>query len=167
MLMTYEVQIILSDDGLQHYRMGRAIEIAVIDGTRGLGNECCLPAGPFKRNRLRLKKVDFIVVNEGSWDKAYLMNLVPGLLVNLGTEQKKKSPAEIKESVAAVAAIGNPFRFYSTLHQLGIEFTTYTYPDHYQFKAEDFNQKESMIIMTEKDAVKCKSFTTDKMYYCL
>jgi len=164
LLKKHQVQIIISDDGLQHYRMGRAIEIAVIDGMRGLGNGLCLPAGPLREPNARLKQVDFIIVNEGIWENAHSMNLIPGKLIKLSTREEI-SPDSITGSVAAVAAIGNPKRFYSTLQQLGIEFTSYSYPDHYQFKSQDLNYTESLIIMTEKDAVKCRSFSSDKMYY--
>ncbi|CEG57354.1 tetraacyldisaccharide 4'-kinase [Legionella fallonii] len=164
LLEKHRVQIIISDDGLQHYRMGRAIEIAVIDGTRGLGNGLCLPAGPLRESESRLKQVDFVIVNGGTWGNAYRMSLVPGSLTKLST-QETISSSSLAGTIAAVAAIGNPQRFYSTLGQLGIEFTTYTYPDHYQFKSNDLNYAESFIIMTEKDAVKCFSFSSDKMYY--
>ena len=164
LLEKHQVQIIISDDGLQHYRMGRTIEIAVIDGTRGLGNGLCLPAGPLRESESRLKQVDFVIANGGVWGEAYRMNLVPGEITKLSTQETVSSNF-IVGSIAAVAAIGNPQRFYSTLSQLGIEFTAYSYPDHYQFKSNDLNYEESSIIMTEKDAVKCFSFSSDKMYY--
>lgn len=164
LLEKHHVQIIISDDGLQHYRMGRAIEIAVIDGIRGLGNGLCLPAGPLRESDARLKQVDFVIVNDGNWDNAYPMNLIPGKIMKLST-QEELNPDFFIEPIAAVAAIGNPKRFYSTLRQLGIEFTEYSFPDHYQFKSSDLNLKESSIIMTEKDVVKCRSLMSDKLYY--
>lgn len=164
LLEQHQVQIIISDDGLQHYRMGRAIEIAVIDGMRGLGNGLCLPAGPLRESAARLNQVDFIIVNEGIWEKAYPMNLIPGKIMKLSTHEEI-SPDSFTGEIAAVAAIGNPQRFYSTLRQLGIEFTAYSYPDHYQFKPNDLNYKETSIIMTEKDAVKCHTIISDKLYY--
>lgn len=164
LLEQHQVKIIISDDGLQHYRMGRAIEIAVIDGVRGLGNGLTLPAGPLRESDSRLKEVDFVIVNEGAWDNAYTMRLLPGKITNLATLEEF-SPELVKEKVAAVAGIGNPQRFYSTLQQLGLEFTKYSYPDHYQFKAQDLNYSESMVVMTEKDAVKCRSFISEKLYY--
>lgn len=160
----HQSQIIISDDGLQHYRMGRAIEIAVIDGTRGLGNGLCLPAGPLREPATRLKNVDFIVVNEGTWSDAYPMVLRPGNITHLNTG-KEINPDSFNGRWEAVAAIGNPQRFYSTLSQLGIEFDTCSYPDHYQFKPHDLDYLESFIIMTEKDAVKCRSFGSENMYY--
>lgn len=160
----HQCQIILSDDGLQHYKMGRSIEIAVIDGTRGLGNGLCLPAGPLRESAKRLKQVDFIVVNEGTWDNAYSMSLMPEPITQLST-LKSVSPNELSGTIAAVAGIGNPQRFYSTLSQLGIEFTPYSYPDHYHFKSEDLNYGTDTVIMTEKDAIKCRSFSTDELYF--
>ncbi|KTD65032.1 tetraacyldisaccharide 4'-kinase [Legionella shakespearei] len=164
LLEKHSPQIIISDDGLQHYKMGRAVEIAVIDGTRGLGNGFCLPAGPLREPDARLKQVDFLVVNEGSWINAFEMNLKPGKPVQQ-LSREEAEPDLLQGDIAAVAAIGNPQRFYSTLSQLGIEFTPYSYPDHYQFQSGDFDYSESLIIMTEKDAVKCRSFMNEKMYY--
>ncbi|EHL31650.1 tetraacyldisaccharide 4'-kinase [Legionella drancourtii] len=164
LLNKHQSQIIISDDGLQHYRMGRAIEIAVIDGTRGLGNGLCLPAGPLREPAARLQQVDFLVVNQGGWENAYPMVLSPGKITQINTG-KEIEPNAISGKWEAVAAIGNPQRFYSTLSQLGIEFDTCSYPDHYQFKPHDLDYLESFIIMTEKDAVKCRSFSSDTMYY--
>lgn len=164
LLDKHSVQIIISDDGLQHYRMGRSIEIAVIDGMRGLGNGYCLPAGPLREPDSRLKQVDFVIVNEGAWENAYSMEIIPKKIVRLTTKEEVSTDSFTNE-VAAVAGIGNPQRFYSTLSQLGIKFKPYPYPDHYQFKLHDLNYVESQVIMTEKDAVKCYSFSSDKLYY--
>lgn len=164
LLKKYNVQVILSDDGLQHYRMGRAIEIIVIDATRGLGNGLCLPAGPLREGAARLKEADFIIANEGAWQDAYLMKVQPGQMTQL-TTGKKMEGYLFANKVAAVAAIGNPQRFYSTLTQLGIEFNPYDFPDHYRFTPYNFNYSESEIVMTEKDAVKCRAFSTDKMFF--
>lgn len=164
LLKKHQSDIIISDDGLQHYRMGRAIEIAVIDGSRGLGNGLCLPAGPLREPVSRLKQVDFIVVNDGIWENAYSMTLKPGKIKKLTTDEEI-APDTVHGTWEAVAAIGNPQRFYSTLQRLGIEFNTCSYPDHYQFKPEDLNYLESLIIMTEKDAVKCRLFPSDTMHY--
>ncbi|MFI4918742.1 MAG: tetraacyldisaccharide 4'-kinase [Legionellales bacterium] len=164
LLEKHQSQVILSDDGLQHYKMGRAIELLVIDGIRGLGNGLCLPAGPLRESAARLKQVDFKIVNEGSWDDAFSMTLKPGTIMKLATQEAVGIDSFIGD-VAAVAAIGNPQRFYTTLTQLGIKFNAYSYPDHYQFTADDLNYAESSVLMTEKDAVKCRSFDSDKLYY--
>lgn len=160
----HQVQVVISDDGLQHYAMGRSLEIAVLDGKRGLGNEKLLPAGPLRESKKRLEHVDFIVVNEGDGTFGFDMHLSPTSLTNLLTE-KTINPQELTKRVAAVAAIGNPQRFYSTLSQLGIEFSEHSYPDHYQFKPKDFIHFESWVVMTEKDAVKCQAFASDHMVY--
>ncbi|MFI4963103.1 MAG: tetraacyldisaccharide 4'-kinase, partial [Legionellales bacterium] len=165
LLEKHQSQIIISDDGLQHYRMGRAIELLVIDGIRGLGNGLCLPAGPLREPEKRLRQVDFIIVNEGIWDKAYSMTLKPGLPLSLDTDEAV-AVESFTDPVAAVAAIGNPQRFYATLSQLGIKFNEYSYPDHYQFTPDDLNYSESKVIMTEKDAVKCRLIDSNKLY-CL
>ncbi|KTD78349.1 tetraacyldisaccharide 4'-kinase [Legionella waltersii] len=158
----HSVQLVISDDGLQHYRMGRTIELALIDGLRGLGNRLCLPAGPLRESDSRLNEVDFVIVNEGEWKNAYSMKLSPGKIINLST-QEELSVEQLSKEVAAVAAIGNPQRFYSTLSKMGIKFNAYSYPDHYQFTSYDLNYRESLVIMTEKDAVKCQSFNLDKL----
>lgn len=164
LLRKHHCQIVLSDDGLQHYKMGRAIEIAVIDGTRGLGNGLVLPAGPLRESKKRLQQVDFVVVNEGEWGNAFRMHLVPEEIKQLSTQQIAE-PSSLKGTIAAVAGIGNPQRFYSTLEQLGIKFTPYSFPDHYQFKPNDLQFTEQTVIMTEKDAMKCREFSTDKMFF--
>lgn len=160
----HAVQIIISDDGLQHYKMGRAIEIAVIDGSRGLGNGLCIPAGPLREPPRRLDEVDFLVVNGGEWKNAHPMHLTPGKITHLISNEEIPTDL-LSGTIAAIAAIGNPQRFYDTLREMGVIFNTYSFPDHYQFKPYDLNYAESLIIMTEKDAVKCRSFGSDKMYY--
>ena len=163
LLVHHQPQVILSDDGLQHYAMGRAIEIAVIDGVRGLGNGFMFPAGPLRERSARLKSVDFIVVNSGDWEGAHRMNMVAGDMIALASGAVIK-PKDLTEPVAAVAAIGNPERFYKTLDDLHVNHNAYSFADHYAFKPEDLKFKEKTIVMTEKDAVKCVSFATDKMF---
>lgn len=171
LLKKYCPQVIISDDGLQHYRMGRAIEIAVIDGTRHLGNGFCLPAGPLRESKARLKKVDFVVVNgEFNENKLghmqhYHMHLKPGAVTKLSTLETIDPSTWGEDKVIAVAGIGNPQRFYFTLQQLGIKFTKKSYPDHYQFQASDLDCGSAIVIMTEKDAVKCQSFYQDNLYF--
>ncbi|MBN9229759.1 MAG: tetraacyldisaccharide 4'-kinase [Legionella sp.] len=164
LIKKYNCQMIISDDGLQHYRMGRAIEIAIIDGTRGLGNSWCIPAGPLRESEERLQEVDFVVVNTGYWHKAYSMHLQPDKIKSLYNNQEV-IPSLRNLTWHAIAAIGNPQRFYSTLDELGLKYNFRSYPDHYVFKAEDVENKSSPIIMTEKDAVKCRLFSSNNMYY--
>lgn len=163
LLKHYQPEVVISDDGLQHYAMGRAIEIAVIDGSRGLGNGFIFPAGPLRERPARLKTVDLVVVNGGEWPGAYQMSMVANELMKL-TNGKVVNPAELKQPVAAIAAIGNPARFYNTLNELNISFQPYAFADHYAFKADEMRFKEKQIVMTEKDAVKCQSFATEDMF---
>jgi tetraacyldisaccharide 4'-kinase len=160
----HQSEIIISDDGLQHYRMGRAIEIVVIDGLRGLGNGFCLPAGPLREGVKRLQQVDFIVSNGGVWPNAYRMDLLPGKVQQL-SGGRFLDPETIKHTVAAVAAIGHPQRFFMTLRNLGVLIKEYSFPDHHLFEAKDFLVSEQIIVMTEKDAVKCKHLATEAMYF--
>ena len=164
LLAKHQSQVVISDDGLQHYKMGRAIEIAVIDGVRGLGNGLCLPAGPLRESACRLTEVDFIVVNGGTWPNGYRMDLQPGRLTKL-THGDTIDLAELSGPVAAVAAIGHPQRFFTTLQVLGVQFNAYPFADHYAFQADDLRLPEQTVVMTEKDAVKCQSFALDSMYY--
>lgn len=171
LLDNYQSQIIISDDGLQHYAMGRAIEIIVVDGIRGLGNGFCLPAGPLRENPKRLQQADFIIVNgqvAASFDDlnltSYRMDLVPGALTQLISGQSS-DVNELEAPIAAVAAIGHPQRFFSTLKTFNIKFKEYIFADHHHFCADDLRVAEKIIVMTEKDAVKCQSFATEKMYF--
>ncbi len=164
LLDKYQCQIILSDDGLQHYRMGRAIEIAVIDGLRELGNGLCLPAGPLREGKKRLQDVDLIVVNGGSRPGGYPMNLQPGRLTQL-VSGATCSPSALTSSIAAVAAIGHPQRFFATLDALGMSFTPYPFADHHAFQERDLQFSEKIVVMTEKDAVKCSPFASEGMYF--
>lgn len=164
LLNKYKPDIILSDDGLQHYALGRTIEVLVIDGIRGLGNQLCLPAGPLREAKNRLKKTDFLVVNQGQWPGAFAMELQPGNLKHL----KSGATQEIKDLVlplAAVAGIGHPERFFNTLEKLQLNFAKYPFKDHHHFCRDELQFKEKSVIMTEKDAVKCSSFAEDSWYF--
>lgn len=172
LLQKHSVQIIVSDDGLQHYRMGRAIEIAVIDGVRGLGNGLCLPAGPLRESKKRLEQVDFIVVNGDesmsykpgkAWSCVYSMTLKPGPLTKILDGLPIDSTA-LSAQFAAVAGIGHPERFFATLRSLNLSFNAYSFPDHHHFRFSELPVSEQYIVMTEKDAVKCRSFATNQMY---
>ena len=174
LLSKYDTQVIISDDGLQHYKMGRSIEIVVVDGKRLFGNGLCLPAGPLRERTNRLKKVEFLVVN-GSKQSAqflnqklakdvYAMDLAPEDLRFVATDRNVELDTTDK-SIAAIAGIGNPDRFFSSLNKLGFSFKKYIFSDHYSYTKDDFLKIHGNIIMTEKDAVKCSDFSTNKMYY--
>ncbi len=151
--------ILIADDGLQHYRLARDLEIAVVDGQRGLGNRRCLPAGPLREPPERLVAVDLIVSNGGS--DGYRMHLVADSAVNLRDATLERSLAEFSgpQGVTAVAGIGNPGRFFTLLRGLGIRVDERPYPDHYRFSAADSaDWPPGPVLMTEKDAVKCATF---------
>jgi tetraacyldisaccharide 4'-kinase len=165
--------IILSDDGMQHYALGRQLEIAVVDGQRFFGNQCLLPTGPLREPVSRLKDVDLIVVNNPG-DRVVMpnhlsthsMNIKPVAWRNIVTQKEHAFDAvALAQPVQAVAGIGNPQRFFKTLESLAIDFEAYPFPDHHTFSPEDFSGfNAGSIVMTEKDAVKCQAFAKPDWY---
>ena len=177
-----DVDVILSDDGLQHYRLHRDMEIVVIDEQRGLGNGCCLPAGPLRESPRRLNSVDGIVINglarngafqnslanfEALSAQTYSMTLKPSQFTNLvsgeviSTEQWCHG-----QSVHAVAGIGNPERFRETLSALGLKPQLHSFPDHHLFAGADINFDDDWpVVMTAKDAVKCESLNNGDCWF--
>ncbi|MDF1678328.1 MAG: tetraacyldisaccharide 4'-kinase [Legionellaceae bacterium] len=156
LLKNHAIDVVISDDGLQHYQMGRALEIVVIDGARRFGNGFYLPAGPLRESPKRLEHADFVVVNGGGKAGAYRMDLVPGEIY--------PSPLPTHVTVAAIAGIGHPTRFFDTLKGLGIAHKPYCFPDHHSFVPDDLKVPEDVVVMTEKDAVKCRLFSDKPMY---
>lgn len=153
--------VIISDDGLQHHAIKKDIEIVLVDGERHFGNRFCLPAGPLRESVKRLNDVDFMVLHQSSLLADYSMTLKTQSIYNLCEPGKKFDYQKYSSvSVHAVAAIGSPNRFFSTLTKLGINFIPHTFKDHHPFRKEDFNfcNDDDLIIMTEKDAIKCKKF---------
>ena len=144
--------IILSDDGLQHYRLGRELEIVVVDGVRQWGNRLCLPAGPLREPLNRLQQADLVVENGTT------MQLQPGLLYPLHDQNRQEDLAAWKGQRAhAVAGIGHPQRFFDLLSDAGISVIPHPMGDHHQYNESDFEAMEGApILMTEKDAVKCR-----------
>lgn len=161
------VDILLADDGLQHYRLERDIEIALIDGERGLGNGRCLPAGPLREPRSRLAEVDFVLTNGGPRNAGYRMVLLPGEAVNLRDPSLTRPIVDFRgKPVFAVAAIGNPGRFFALLRDLGLAVQTRAYPDHHPFSAADLAEwPAGPVLMTEKDAVKCARFAGADVWF--
>jgi len=167
--------ILLSDDGLQHYRLGRDIEIAVVDGQRGLGNGWRLPVGPLREPKARLKTVDWVVVNSpadnfvlpGLEDLFYVpMQICTQDLINLQSGEKISAAEFNSVQVNAVAGIGNPQRFLNTLTQLGIAAELHAFPDHHAYTESDLQFANTLpVVMTEKDAVKCRSFAQSHWFY--
>lgn len=154
--------VLVADDGLQHLALGRDIELVVVDGVRGFGNRHCLPAGPLREPLSRLQSCDALVVNgepASAMPATYhTMELIPrhwrhledGALLPL-------TPIPFEGAVHAVAGIGNPERFFRTLKRLGLDVTAHPFPDHHRFQAQDLNFEDTgAIVMTAKDAVKCR-----------
>lgn len=163
-----EVDVILSDDGMQHYALRRDIEICLIDGDRRLGNQRRLPAGPLREATSRLSSVDLIVCNGGTAQDGELqMQLSPQNLIAVNQADQQKILTDFKgQKVHAVAGIGNPERFFSTLEAMGIEVVRHPFPDHYPYREQDLHFEEELpVFMTEKDAVKCERFTQRPFWY--
>jgi tetraacyldisaccharide 4'-kinase len=171
----HECDVIVSDDGMQHYKLPRDIQIAVLDGARMLGNGWCLPSGPLRERKQRLKACDLLVVNgeivETKKDDLqampfFTMNLKGSILTNLVTGEQQTLDIFAYKKVRAVTGIGNPQRFFNTLEKQGdLQLNTYSFPDHHDFVEADFNFSDDLpVIMTEKDAVKCQKFAKNNFW---
>jgi tetraacyldisaccharide 4'-kinase len=170
--------VVISDDGLQHHSLPRAIEICVIDGERGFGNGQLIPAGPLREELDRLRTVDHVVINGGNpesvpgglavegveWSR---MELHPRKVHSLNGKQNWRLSQFSGCKVNAVAGIANPDRFFDLLRQASIEVIATVFPDHHNYRIDDFRslQKGLPIIMTEKDAVKCGGMTLENTWY--
>jgi len=178
----FEPDVILSDDGLQHYALARKVEIAVIDGSRGLGNGLLLPAGPLREPAVRLDSVDCVVINGNPAAELPVFNTprftmlleVTGIRslkhnVRLSREewlqqQKLQHNHEPPHNrVHAVAGIGNPGRFFASLQELGFDTIEHPFQDHYEFRAGELDFEDALpVLMTEKDAVKYQPFAGER-----
>ena len=159
--------VVVSDDGLQNFALARDLEIAVIDGERRYGNGRCLPAGPLREPVARLKSVDFVVINGESPVDGIPMRLEPGAPTSLSDPARQATFSTFRDApVHAVCGIGNPSRFFRLLESKGLEVIAHRYPDHHAFKPGDLDFDEDFpLLMTEKDAVKCARFASEKMWY--
>ncbi|MFK7864026.1 MAG: tetraacyldisaccharide 4'-kinase [Pseudohongiellaceae bacterium] len=175
------VDVVISDDGLQHYNLPRHVEISVVDGQRMFGNQQVFPAGPLREPVERLVEVDFVLLNgvEGleeeavnsavkmlsHYKKPQLLELTPNHFVNHVSEEKKPfagAPFNMGNRLQAVTGLGNPERFFSLLEQLPYTVERYPFPDHHGFSKTDFDELQldefQPVVMTEKDAIKCTEF---------
>jgi tetraacyldisaccharide 4'-kinase len=170
-----EVDVVVSDDGLQHYALARDIEIAVVDGERRFGNGLLLPSGPLREPVSRLSRVDAVVVNGETEPPVPGPRIFP---MRLGNERfvavasvQEKSPADFELAsrgarVMAIAGIGNPQRFFEHLAALGLRARTLPFPDHHLYQPQDLRLRgEDLVVMTEKDAVKCAAFADSRMWF--
>lgn len=171
-----DCDVIISDDGLQHYAMARIAEIVVVDGRRGLGNACLLPAGPLREPAQRLREVDAVLVN-GDPDENVrgqlhgtgwqAVTLAPRAWVNL-RDGRRLAPDALPaaDGLEAVAGIGHPERFFMLLRSLGYTVTPHPFPDHHRFRREDLAfASDRTLVMTEKDAVKCRPWAGADWWY--
>lgn len=162
-----ECDIILSDDGLQHYRLHRDAEIVVVDGARRFGNGLLLPAGPLREPVSRMRMADAVVVNGGEVrGDEFAMQLAGTHFYNLlNPEIVAAADAFAKQRLHAIAGIGHPQRFFSHLEHLGLRPRQHPFPDHHRYAAADiaFDDADA-ILMTEKDAVKCASFANERCW---
>ncbi|MCK7547345.1 tetraacyldisaccharide 4'-kinase [Marinobacter koreensis] len=175
--------VLICDDGLQHYALPRDIELAVFDGARGIGNGALIPVGPLREPVSRLSGVDFVLVNGAAvtdgeerlenfagveHPELFAMRLVPSALINLATSDELSPGALSGKEVRAVAGIGNPHRFFETLRALGAAVREAPFPDHHDFKPGDLSAgPDEWLVMTAKDAVKCRQFASEQAWYLL
>jgi len=174
--------LVISDDGLQHHRLPRSLEICVVDGERGFGNGELLPAGPLREPPSRLNNVDFVLINGapdalpgqpvpgdlvGRHGDAVRMELAPGLLHALNGTETWRLSQFAGCRVNAIAGIGNPDRFFRVLQQAGLQTKNHAFPDHHAFTRQDFSALEQglPVLMTEKDAVKCRGLGLDNAWF--
>lgn len=167
-LAHHDVQIIVTDDGLQHYALARDVEIVVIDGERRFGNGWWLPAGPMRERADRLKSVDAAIVNGGIPQAGEIpMRLEPGLAVNLRTGERCN--VALLPNIVAMAGIGHPPRFFATLAACGAKpQKCVPLADHQSLTYSDVSAllvAGQTLVMTEKDAVKCRAFAEDNWWY--
>ena len=160
LLLAAGCDVLIADDGLQHYRLARDVEICVIDGVRRFGNGHLLPAGPLREPLRRLDRVDLRVCNGGEAQAGeHPMRLVGGEAVSLDGLRMQPLEGFAGQRVHAVAAIGNPARFFANLSAAGIEVIEHAFPDHHAFIATDLAYGDELpVLMTDKDAVKCRAF---------
>lgn len=162
-----QCDVIVSDDGLQHYRLARDYEIAVLD-TRGVMNGWPLPAGPLREPPSRLREVDALVINGATVSPTadamppqFAMHLVGACFYALEDPTRTCMAGDLLgRKLAAVAAIGDPSRFFAHLRSLGLTFSSFPFPDHHRFSIRDLCEIDAeALMMTEKDAVKCAGLT--------
>jgi tetraacyldisaccharide 4'-kinase len=168
LLVALGCDVVVSDDGLQHYALARDCEIVVIDGDRRFGNGWLLPAGPLREKRSRLDSADVVVVNGGRalLDGAFSMRLEARSAIGLTGERTRPLPAFAGLEVHAVAGIGHPERFFNMLRAHGIEVIGHALPDHARLTPADVDFPDSKpVLMTEKDAVKCRHAADERHWY--
>jgi tetraacyldisaccharide 4'-kinase len=153
--------VLICDDGLQHYALQHDVEIATVDVTRGNGNGFCLPAGPLREPASRLQQVDAVVALGGGSAHSYTMHLVPAAACRITDLADRRDLESFQGSpVHAVAGIADAERFFAMLRRAGLTIQTHPFADHHPFRASDLDFADDRpVLMTEKDAVKCEAFS--------
>ena len=166
LLARHDCDVVISDDGLQHYALARDIEIAVLDGARRAGNGFCLPAGPLREPASRLGEMDMVVINGAAGPGEYSMQLRGGFARNLADPQLQVPLLSFGGRVVhALAAIGRPERFFQDLEAAGLDIQAHEFPDHHAFRKEDLEfSDDKPVLMTEKDAVKVAPFANARFW---
>jgi tetraacyldisaccharide 4'-kinase len=162
-----DCNILISDDGLQHYGLLRDVEIVVVDGRRRFGNGRMLPAGPLREPLSRMQSADAVVVNGGDIAAGeYAMRLSGVIFQHLGNPARTATASDFSgQRVHAVAGIGDPSRFFAHLRQLGLDVVGHAFPDHHAFQPHELQfEGADAILMTEKDAVKCAAFAPNNAW---
>ena len=176
MLIADGVDVVISDDGLQHYRLQRDYEICVVDGARGLGNRRLLPAGPLRERAQRIDDVEQVLVNGKLAGSEYVLTTAEQNAISfdlVATEARRLNGSLSRPlerfagvTVHAVAAIGNPQRFFDLLRAQGIQLIEHRFPDHALLRPADLRFGDDFeVFMTEKDAVKLGTSLGDKYWY--
>lgn len=169
LLNSHQVDVLVADDGLQHYRLARDLEFCVVDAARGLGNRALLPAGPLRESPTRLTEVDCVIVNGGGWreqDGRYA-DMTLGMTHAVSFEQQTVALSSFAgQRVHVVAGIGRPQRFFEQLQSLGIEVIPHAFADHHRYTLAELQFDDKLpLLMTEKDAVKCRDFAQPHWRY--
>jgi len=167
LLAHHDCDIIVSDDGLQHYALGRDLEIAVIDGRRRHGNGFLLPAGPLREPPSRLEEVDLIVAKGRAAHGEHLMNYSLGDAIPLKDMASRRPLRDFRVlTVHALAGIGNPDGFFDMLTERQLQIIRHPFPDHHPFKSADIEFRDGKpVLMTQKDAVKCEPFAGPRHWF--
>lgn len=173
-----QVDVIISDDGLQHYPLARDIELVVFDAERGIGNGCLLPAGPLRESLQRMQRADYAIINGKPSQQWPWLNHIAHVNMQLkftklsavNSKLSKQIPPSLSalraKKIHAVAGIGNPQRFFNILRAQGLTIIPHAFQDHHHYQIKDFNaMQDAPIIMTEKDAVKCRDFALTQAWY--
>jgi len=161
-----DCDVLLSDDGLQHYALQRDIEVLVIDGIRRFGNGYCLPSGPLRECPSRKNEVDCKVTNGVAAQGEYAMTYHGTMVINLLSGETRELKSFSEDKITAVAGIGNPDRFFNYLRSNGLRLDARAFPDHFHYQKDSILVgEEDTVLMTEKDAVKCQRYAKSNWWY--